>query len=414
MRATTIFRNILQIPHTRVWSVDFGPFGVMLQVAPTTTVPRCSGCGCRVHAVHDSRARNWRHLDACGMEVLLRYTLRRVQCPRCGVVIEMVPWAEPKTGFTRDFEDHVAYLAQQGSQTTVANTMRVGWRTVGAIIERVMGRRRDPAFLDGLEYIGVDELSYRKHPEYVTVVVDHVRECVVWSEPGKNAKTLGKFFDALGPERTARLRIVTIDMSAAYIDAVTSKAPQAQIVFDRFHVQRLAQNALDELRRAEVRRLEDAGERGALKKTRWALLKSPWNLSYQERDRLALLQRTNHRLYRGYLLKAALADILGRRQAHVARDKLLEWISWAARSRLAPFKKLAATIKKHLEGIVAIVATALNNARTEGLNGKIRVITRRAYGFHSASALISFIFLCCSGLVLHPVFKIPTTPVVLP
>jgi transposase len=414
MRATTIFRNILQIPHTRVWSVEFGPLGVVLQVAPTTAVPRCSCCGCRVHAIHDTRARNWRHLDACGMEVLLRYTLRRVQCPRCGVVIEMVPWAEPKAGFTRDFEDHVAYLAQQGSQTTVANTMRVAWRTVGAIIERVMGRRRDPAFLDGLEYIGVDELSYRKHHEYVTVVVDHVRERVVWSEPGKNAKTLGKFFDALGPERTEKLRIVTIDMSAAYIDAVTSRASQAQIVFDRFHVQRLAQNALDELRRAEVRRLEDSGERGALKKTRWALLKSPWNLSHQERDRLALLQRTNHRLYRGYLLKAALADILGRRQAHVARDKLIEWISWAARSRLAPFKKLAATIKKHLEGIVAIVATGLNNARTEGLNGKIRVITRRAYGFHSASALISFIFLCCSGLVLHPVFKMPPTAAVLP
>ena len=407
MRATTIFRNILQIPHTRVWSVDFGLFGVVLHVAPTTAAPRCSGCGCRVHAVYDGRARNWRHLDACGMEVQFRYTLRRVQCPRCGVVIEMVPWAEPKAGFTRDFEDHVAFLAQQASQTTVADTMRVAWRTVGAIIDRVMGRRRDPALLDGLEYIGVDELSYRKHHEYVSVVVDHIRERVVWSEPGKNAKTLGKFFDVLGPERTQKLRIVTIDMSAAYIDAVTSRAPQAQIVFDKFHVQRLAQTALDELRRAEVRCLEDTGQRGALKKTRWALLKNPWNLSHQEKQRLSLIARTNNRLYRGYLLKAALADILDRRQIQVARDKLIEWISWAARSRLAPFKRLAATIKKHLEGIVAIVATGLNNARTEGLNGKIRVITRRAYGFHSASALISFIFLCCSGLVLHPVFKSP-------
>jgi transposase len=394
--------------------VDFGPIGVVLQVAPTTVVPRCSGCGCRVHAVHDSRARNWRHLDACGMEVQLRYTLRRVDCPRCGVVIEMVPWAEPKAGFTRDFEDHVGYLAQEANQTTVAGTMRVAWRTVGAIIKRVMGRRRDPSLLDGLEHIGVDELSYRRHHEYVTVVVDHVRERVVWSASGKNAKTLGKFFDALGPERTARLQTVSIDMSAAYIEAVTKRVSQARIVFDRFHVQRLAQDALDQLRRAEVHRLEDTGERGALKRTRWALLKNPWNLSQDERERLAVLQRTNRRLYRGYLLKAALADILGRRQPHVARDKLIEWISWAARSRLAPFKRLAGTIKKHLEGILAIVVTGLNNGRTEGLNGKIRVITRRAYGFHSASALISFIFLCCSGLVLHPIFKMPSAAVVLP
>ena len=196
-------------------------------------------------------------------------------------------------------------------------------------------------------------------------------------------------------------------MSAAYIDAVTTRAPQAKIVFDKFHVQRLAQRALDDLRRAEVRRFEDVGERGALKKTRWALLKNPWNLTPLERERLAHLQRTNRRLYRGYLLKEALAEILGRRQLQVVRDKLLEWISWATRSRLASFKKVAGTIKKYFEGVVAIVATGLNNGRTEGLNGKIRVITRRAYGFHSASALISFIFLCCSGLVLHPIFKSP-------
>jgi transposase len=113
----------------------------------------------------------------------------------------------------------------------------------------------------------------------------------------------------------------------------------------------------------------------------------------------------NRRLYRAYLLKSSLCDILGRRQVNVVREKLGQWISWALRSRLKPFKKAARTIRKFIEGIVAIVATGLNNGRTEGLNGKIRVITRRAYGFHSARALISFIFLCCSGLILSPVFK---------
>ena len=407
MRATTIVRSILQIPHTRVWAVDLGPVGIVAQVSPATQVPRCSGCGCRVRSRYDTRTRSWRHLDACGMPVELRYTLRRVDCPRCGVVVEMVPWAESKSGFTRDFEDHVAYLAQVTDQSTVAKSMRIAWRTVGAIIERVMARRRDPSLLDELEHIGVDELSYRRHHEYVTSVVDHVRQRVVWCHRGKSAETLGKFFDDLGPERTAKIQTVTIDMSAAYVDAVTTRALQARIVFDRFHVQRLAQEALDQLRRAEVRRLDDVGERGALKKTRWALLKNPWNLTSVEQERLAFLQKTNRRLYRGYLLKQALVDILGRRQVDVVRCKLLEWISWASRSRLAPFKRVAKTIKKYFEGVLAIVAIGLNNGRTEGLNGKIRVITRRAYGFHSASALISFIFLCCSGLTLHPVFKTP-------
>jgi transposase len=171
-------------------------------------------------------------------------------------------------------------------------------------------------------------------------------------------------------------------------------------------VQRLVQDALDEVRRAEVRALEGP-ERQGLKKTRWALLKNVWDLSAAEHQRLSAIQKTNKRLYRAYLLKAGLADILGRRQVGVVRQKLTEWISWALRSRLKPFKKAAKTIRKYFEGVVAIVATGLNNARTEGLNGKIRTITRRAYGFHHAPSLIGLIMLCCTGLVLLPVFKTP-------
>ena len=120
-----------------------------------------------------------------------------------------------------------------------------------------------------------------------------------------------------------------------------------------------------------------------------------------------LVQRANRPLYRAYLLKESLAGILGRHQLHVARTKLCEWIAWAARSRLAPFKKLSKTIRRHLDGILGHIATGLSNGPLEGLNGKIRTITRRAYGFHHARNLISFIFLCCTGLVLRPVFKKP-------
>ena len=407
MRVTSLLRSLLGLKHTHVLGGRFGPDSLEIAVAPATRVPRCSGCGCKAHRIYDRRRREWRHLDFGGMQVSLWYELRRVNCRRCGVVSEMVPWADPSARFTHDFEEHTAYLAQRADQTTVAQTMRVAWRTVGAIIERVVQRHRNGSQLDRLEHIGLDELSYRKHHQYVTTVVDHVSERVVWAAEGKNAATVGRFFDELGRERMAGLRTVTLDMSAAYVQAVESRAPHAQLVFDRFHVQRLAQDALDELRRAEVRSLEEDGERHALKHTRWVLLKNPWNLSTVEAERLACLQRTNRRLYRGYLLKTVLADILGRRQVGVVRNKLREWISWANRSRLAPFKRVAATIRRYFEGIVAIVATGLNNGRTEGLNGKIRTITRRAYGFHSASALISFIFLCCSGIVLHPIFKSP-------
>ena len=407
MRASTLLRTVLGLKQTRVTGVRFGPMGVEVGVAPTTRVPFCSGCMRRVRRLYDRRCRQWRHLDVGGMEATLVYDQRRVDCQRCGVRVELVPWAEPGSRFTRDFEDQVAYLAQVMDQTTVCKTMRVAWPTVGEIVGRVVARLGPADRLEGLEYIGIDELSYRRHHEYITTVVDHVARKVVWAAPGKSAATVDEFFKALGPERAARLKTVTIDMSGAYIEAVSRGAPQAQVVFDRFHVQRLAQDAVDQVRREQVRLLNGTDDARSLKKTRWALLKNPWNMSDLEEDRLAKLQRANRPLYRAYLLKESLAAIFDRHQVNVAREKLLEWISWARRSRLAPFKKLARTVQAHLEGILAFIATGLSNGIVEGLNGKIRTITRRAYGFHSAQSLISFIFLCCSGLVLHPVFKTP-------
>jgi transposase len=392
--------------HTRVEAVAFDEEGVIADVAPTTTLPRCSGCFCRVEEGYDARQRCWRHLDLAGMRLLLRYTLRRVNCPRCGVTVELVPWAQAGSWFTRDFEEHTAYLAQTTDKTTVVNMMRVAWRTVGEIARRVVDRFRPGDPLEGLTKIGVDELSYRRYHEYVTVVIDHVAQRVVWARPGKDAATLGEFFKELGPARCKQLEAVTIDMSGAYIKAVTEASPQATLIFDRFHVQRLAQQAVDEVRRAEVR--DSRGTEGAklLKRTRFLLLKNPWNLTNLEGEKLAQLQHTNKPIYRAYMLKEGLAGILDGLDVDVARDKLRNWVGWAKRSRLEPFKKLSRTVEEHFEGILAYIPLRLNNGRTEGMNGKIRTITRRSYGFHSASNLIALIFLCCSGISLLPVLKL--------
>jgi transposase len=344
------------------------------------------------------------------MRVELRYELKRVDCPRCGVAVELIPWAEKGSWFTYEFENTTAYLLQAQNNTAVAKTMRISWSTGGAIARRVVDRIMHADALDRLTVIGIDELSYRRHHEYVTVVVDHLSRRVVWARRAKSAATLKQFFDDLGPERAANIQLVTIDMSPAYIKAVSDGAPNAQIVFDRFHVQRLAQDALDEVRRDQVRSIEDPADRRAIKGTRFALLKSPWNLSDIEGQKLADVQRTNKKLYRAYLLKETLAAVLDGRQVNVARDKLRQSRQWASRSRLKPFVKLARTIKKHTEGILGYVQTRLSNGIVEGLNGKIRTLTRRAYGFHSASSLIGLIFLCCTGITLQPVHKRPVLP----
>lgn len=400
MRATSLLRAVLGMEHTRVTGVEISEKEVIVGVAPATRVARCGVCGCRCRHGYDARTRTWRHLDFAGVAVVLRYRLRRVDCARCGVTTELVPWAEASSGFTRDFEDVVAFLAQRMDKTSITELMGIAWRTVGRIIERVVSRREPGDLLEGLTHISIDELSYRKRHKYVTVVTDLKKSRVIWVSPGKNADTVKRFFDTLGAERAARLELVAIDMSAAYIEAVREKAPKARLVFDRFHVQRLAHDALDQVRREQVRKLRevDAEAAKSLKHTRFALQKNPWNLTQPESERLSELQRRNQPVYRAYLLKESLCDILDHRQPNVARGKLLEWCEWAERSRLEPFRKAAATVKSHIEGIVDYVRTRWTTAISEGKNGKIRTITRRSFGFHDVSALIAMIFLCCSNI----------------
>ncbi len=407
MRVNTLLHQLLGLGYTRIVSFAMVADGMMIDVAPTWRRPRCSSCGMDGPGYDRAASRTWRHLDAAGMKLYLRYRTRRVDCVRCGVTVEHLPWAAVGSWHTRPFEDQVGFLAQHSDKTTVSELMQVAWTTVGAIIRRVVDRHqhRDP--LADLTHIGIDELAYRKHHEYITVVVDHRRNQIVWAHKGKNAATLATFFAELGVQRTAKLAAITIDMSGAYIKAVTEAAPHAKLVFDRFHVQKLAHDALDEVRRAEVAATTTRTGRTALKRTRWVLQKNPWNLSGLEREKLDRLPAANRRLFRAYLLKEALAGILDSHHVGLARYKLREWVAWARRSCLAPFRRVAATVERFTEGILAYVETRLSNGRTEALNGKTRTLTRRAYGFHSASALIALLKLCCAGIVLAPIRLTP-------
>ena len=410
MRATTVLRIILSIQHLVVRDYFFEARGFVVDVAPRKRAIRCGECGSRARRVKDRRARRWRHLDLGGMMVHLRYAIRRVHCDACGTVkTEQVPWAGASSNFTYAFEERLAYLAQQSSISAVSKLLRVTWRSVSGVVRRVVDRHLVASGdrLDGLTHIGIDELSYRRHHEYVTVVVDHVKGVVVWSSKGKNAETLKAFFKELGPERCAAIESVTIDMSQAFISAVREYVPHAQLVFDRFHVQRLVQNALDETRRDEVRSAANQEDRKALKNTRWPLLKSPWNLTDADHQTLEELEEANKPIFRGHLLKESFAGILDRRQINVARDLLVRWIGDAKRSGLEHFARAARTIDRHQDGILEYVRTRFSNGRVEGLNGKIRTITRRAFGFHSASSLIAMIRLCCGGVQVTPAFSTP-------
>lgn len=405
MRVTTLLKKLLGIKHLLVTGIEIEDGALIIDVRPSWRKPRCSCCKKRRGQYDRLKPRRWRHLDFGGVRVHLRYGLRRVNCPYHGVVAEMVPWCDSTTTrFTTNFEEAVGFLAQRCDKTSVQEMFSIAWVTVGQLVQRVIQRHRPGDPLDGLTAIGIDELSYRKGHKYVTTVTDHISGRILWAREGKNADTLKSFFGDLGEERCSAIEVVTMDMSEAYIKTVKEMVPQAQIVFDRFHVQKLVNEALDETRREEWRKLRELDEEEAktVKGLRWPLLKNPWNLTPWQSNRLSSLQQDNRRLYRAYLLKETFAHILDRHQPNVAKAKLEDWLNWASRSRLPGFVRVARTIRKHLDNIVAYIRWGLTNGIVEGLNNKVRVITRRAYGFHSAPALISMIMLCCTNIELHP------------
>ena len=405
MRLETFFRRILGVTSARVKQVSFDPIEGVTIALEARSKRRCGECGRRGKRLHgrEGKERRWRHLGLFGNVVWFTTRLWRVLCRRCGVRTTAVPWARVGSMFTRAFEDEVTWFVQRTNRTAVAEYFGISWVTTGSIATRVVSEKLDRSLLSELRFIGVDEIHYGRPKKFLTVVVDHEMGRVVWAGEGKSAETLTRFFQELGPEASAALEVISMDMSAAYAKSVALCAPQAQIVYDRFHVVRLLCDAIDQIRREEGQRLASEQERKAIKASRFALLKNPWNLSRGERQKLSEIQRNNRRLYRAYLLKESFQQIYDARTDQQADAHFADWYRWARRSRLGPFLRVAQTLKAHWDGIRRFIALRLTNAAVEGYNSKIRMISHRAFGFHSAKALIAMIMLLCSGVHLTPI-----------
>jgi transposase len=404
VRVSTALNRLLRLPGASVVDVAFGAEGVIVTVRLRRRRRVCSACGQtgRRLQVHDRRVKRWRHLDLGASRCLIECELRLLRCPDCGVRMEPVPWARPGAHHTRDFDDVVAWLAQQMAKTPIAGLLRIGWDTVGRIVERVMADHLDKRRLDGLVAIGVDEISYRRGQRYLTSVADHRTGTIVWCAPGRNSATLQGFFAELG-DRGHSIRAVSIDMSGEYQRAIREALPHAEICFDPWHVCRLASRATDQVRRDEW----NAHERSHtptgrwVKGTRWSLLKAPERQTVGQLATLREVQQANARLYRAFLLREELRLLYHLDDRRLAPAHLDAWLAWASRSRLRSFVALARTLRAHRDGILAAIRLGLSNGRLEGLNSKIRLISHRSFGFHSAAALIALVYLCCAGVVIE-------------
>ena len=403
MRNLIVWARLLNLAETVVQSAELEGQELVIRVRPHRRQRhRCGRCGQRSPRYDAGEGRRrWRALDLGTTRAYLEAAAPRVRCRRHGVVVARVPWADHDARFTRAFDEQVAWLAVHCAKSAVGELMRVSWRTVGRIVRRVVARiSQGQDLLDGLHRIGIDEISYRRGQRYLLVVVDHDSGRLVWAAPGRDTKTLARFFDELGRERAQQLTHVSSDGANWIAEVLQARCPHAIHCLDPFHVVAWASTALDEVRRAVWNQARQQGRPAfadGLKGARWALWKRPQNLTATQRGQLAWIERTNRSLYRAYLLKEQLRLVF-QLPLTEALALLESWLESALRSRLTPFVELAYSVADYIEPLLAVLEHRLSNARVEALNTRIRLIARRAFGFHSAAALIALAKLSLSGL----------------
>jgi transposase len=348
---------------------------------------RCSGCLQRRPTYDHLPVRLFDFVPLWNIAGWFLYAPRRVNCHRCGVVVEAMPWALGKSPLTEQYAWSLASWAKVLSWSETARRFGTRWDTVFAAVRHAVEWGKRNRSLDGIRAIGVDELSWKKGHKYLTVVYQLDEGCrrLFWIGRDRTAATFGAFFDWLGAERTQNLQFVISDMWKAFLGTVARRASQAVHVLDRFHIAKLCNEAIDRVRREEAKKLRDAGDSVTLKHTRWVWLKRRKNLTRKQRGRLRELLDANLKTVRAYLLKDDL-DLLWKYRSPAWAGRFLDgWVICAIASRIEPMAKFARTLRRHRPLILNWFRARgqLAMGAVEGINNKARVTTKLAYGFRS-------------------------------
>jgi transposase len=401
----TVWRKALGVDRaTVIEEIDFDEASnsVVVHVRPRrSTTRRCGRCAVRAGGYDQGEGRRrWRALDVGTLRCYLESDSPRVNCPTHGPTVALVPWARHGAGHTRDFDDQAAWLVTHTSKSAVCDLLRIAWRTVGSIIERVVAEGRaahDP--FEGLRRIGIDEISYKKGHRYLTICVDHDTGRLIWAAVGRDRATLGAFFDHLGEQRCQEIRLVSADAAEWIAGVVKRRCPNATLCIDAFHVVGWATTALDEVR---VEVWKSAKRNGLLqvakdlKGSRYALWHNPENLTERQQHKLEWIAQLNGPLYLAYLLKEQLRVAI-RHKGEASLVMLDQWLEWAFGSQIPAFVELAWKIHKNLKGIKAAMIHNLSNALIESTNTKLRVLHRMAFGFKKPEHLIALALLDRGG-----------------
>jgi transposase len=363
---------------------------------------RCPECQA-VCGKHDSRERRWRHLDTMQFQTILTAAIPRVRCDEHGVRQIGVPWSEPGSRFTALFEALAIDWLHEASLSAVARQLRLTWDQVSGIqaraVQRGLARRenRSPSA------IGVDETSFQKRHEYVTVVNDLEEGIVLHVADDRRQEALEGYFEDLGPERCAGLESIAMDMWAPFIAATRAHVPDAdeKIVFDKFHIAQHLGDAVDRVRRQENRELRAQGD-DRLVKTKYRWLQNPDNMSHRHWRDFSPLRTSRLKVARAWAIKESAMLLWGYAKRGWAERMWKRWYGWAIRSRLEPVKRVARMIKRHWEGVINATTSNVTNARAEGINSKIQWIKRMASGYRNRENFRNAIYFHLGGLDLYP------------
>jgi transposase len=359
----------------------------------------CSGCGFRGKVYDTLPARRWRHAPLWGFAAFIAYAPRRVDCPRCGVKVEKIPWGPSKSSISLPLITMLAFWSRLLAMDVVAGLFGVSFNTVSRAVNYAVNwglQRRD---LSDILYIGVDEISRRRGHIYHTQVYDLVERRLLFSAEGRAAKDLQAFLEQLGPERCAQIEGVCCDMWAPYYETVKEYCPNAIIVFDKFHIIRHLLDAVDQVRRQEMQKL-DKEQAELLKGTRYIWLKNPWNLTPQQKQRLGFLEKLNLKINRAYLLKESFMQLYQYKKWGWAKRFLDQWRWWATHSRLKPIRDFARMLKRHADNILSYFDLPMTNGSVEAMNNNAKAVSRRARGFRTAEWFSTILLHCLGRLPL--------------
>jgi transposase len=362
----------------------------------------CPKCGATCSG-YDKRHREWRHLDTCQYKTILVAAVPRIQCPEHGVLTVEVPWAEPGSGFTALFEALVIDWLQEASILAVSRQMKISWNAIDGVMQRAVKRGLARREVHSPQHIGIDETSFRKRHDYVTVVSDKDGAKVLYVGDERTKASLLDYYERLTDEQKEAIGSVTMDMWPAYINATLEQIPGAdkKIAFDKFHVAKTLGEAVDKVRRQEHKALQKQGLE-ALSGTKHTWLKNPWNMSIKQWREFKVLRDSTLKTARAWAIKEFAMSLWGYVRRGWAEKGWKRWLSWAVRSRLEPIKEVAKTIKVHLWGILNAVVLKVDNGHAESINSRIKTIKVRSRGFRSKDRFRNAIYFHLGGLNLYP------------